>query len=94
MSDTKPTHSHSGDEPRPAGSFKRVEYAEDTGGATVNVVGAEGDKSAVESTDELHALTVAELKTKADSLDVESTSGMNKSDLVKEIRKAERKAAK
>jgi hypothetical protein len=34
-----PIHSHSGDEPKPQGAFKTVEYDED-GGATVKVVPA------------------------------------------------------
>jgi hypothetical protein len=53
-----------------------------------------GSASGVESADELHDLTVPDLKAKADGLGIESTSGMNKNELVKAIRKAEKDAAK
>lgn len=74
---------------------KRAKRREEAvGKGNTGMPGAGGAGATVASADELHDLTVPELKAQADGLGIEGTSGMTKDELVKDIRKAQKKAAK
>lgn len=99
MSDN--TNSHSGDEQRPTGGFKTLNYNQDgmAQAKTVNAAdSAGGDQPAGETAQkqagtDLESLTVAELHQKASDLNIEGRSELKtKDDLVSAVRKAQRKA--
>ncbi len=103
-SEDKPVvNSHSGDEPKPQGAFKTVNYDEETGGASVEVTPASKEAQALaageevsgkrgssssSTDDDVDSMTVADLHTEASRLNIEGRSGMDSDQLRKAVKKA------
>lgn len=95
-------NSHSGDEPKPQGAFKTVDYDKDTGAANVEVTPASDEAQAMaagedadtgaKATDNLDDMNVTDLHAKATELNIEGRSQMDKAQLIKALRKQGRSA--
>jgi hypothetical protein len=96
-------NSHSGDEPKPQGAFKSVNYDKDTGGANVKVTPASKEAQALAAGEDadtssagrtaadLEDMSVADLHAKATELNIEGRSELTtKADLIKAIKKAQK----
>jgi hypothetical protein len=98
-------HSHSGDEEKPQGAFKSISYDKETGGASVEVTPASREAREMASTapgddsqrtsrgasaDNLDDMTVEQLHEEATRLNIEGRGSMNKAELQKAVRKAQK----